>query len=208
MSEKNIKVIAFDIGGVLTKTNFKGFYTKLDNLAKEYNINPHKFHKRRSKYSKKFMIGKFSDKEFKRKVLNNLDVKNKKEFIIKWGKALESSIKIDKEVYSLIYKLKKNYITLSFSNVTPMFHKIRLKKEVYRHFKYNILSHQIGLRKPLIKFYRLLIKKAKAKPNEIIFIDNDYDNLTPARDLGINTILYKNSKQLTKDLKKLGIKIK
>jgi len=205
--DNEIKAIVFDIGSVVTKTDFNGFNRKLTKLAKDYKINSDKFHKLQGKYSKKSMIGKLSDNEFKGKILNELDVKNKREFIKKWDNFLDLSMKLDKKVYSLISKLKRNYIIVSFSNVTPMFHKMRVRKRVYRHFKYNLLSHQIGLQKPSLKFYKLLINKAKVKPREIVFIDDNKENLIPAVKLGMKTILYKNNNQLIRDLEKLGVKI-
>ncbi|MEK6873758.1 MAG: HAD-IA family hydrolase [Nanoarchaeota archaeon] len=206
--DNKIKAIVFDIGSVLTKTDFKKFHARLDRLSEEHEIDPNKFHDLRSKHLDKLMIGKMSDKEFKRKVTNELKIKDKKDFIIKWDNALESYMILDKRVYSLIAKLKKNYLVVSFSDVTPMFHKMRVRKKVYAHFKYNLLSHQIGIKKPSLKFYKLLLKKIKVKPNEIIFIDDKVYNLSPAENLGMKTILYKNNKQLIKDLKKLEVKLK
>ena len=206
MSDK-IEVIVFDIGGVLTKTSHKEFYLKLDRLAKEYNIDPNIFERLRIKYSKSSSLGKLSDEEFKRRILNELGVKNKGDFTEKWDNSLYQCMKINLGVYFLISKLKKNYIIVSFSNVTPMFHKIRLKNKVYDLFHLNFLSHQYGLKKPSINFYKTLIKKVDVPTNRMIFVDDREENLVPAKKLGMKVILFKNNKQLIGDLKKLGIKI-
>lgn len=202
-----IRVIAFDIGGVLTKTNFKEFYTKLDRLAKECNTDPELFKNLRKKYSNESMVGKVTYGKFKKKILGALNVKNKRAFIDKWEDFLYSAMNINNELSAIIFKLKKNHILVSFSNVTPMFHSIRHKKGVYSHFKMNLLSHQTGLKKPSIKFYRLLIKKMKVKPSEMVFIDDNRDNLIPARKLGMKTILYTDNKRFVKDLNKFGINV-
>ena len=208
MINQKIKVIAFDIGAVLTKTDFKEFNDNLNNLAEKYNVDGKKFYKLRIKNFHTALIGKRTDKQFKSEILTKLNIRNKKEFSNKWDNALELSMGVDKEIYSLIPKLKKYYTIISFSNVTPMFHKIRLKKGVYRHFKHNILSHQTGLKKPRANFYKLLIKTVKVKPQEILLIDDGEANIIAANKLGMKAILYKNNKQLFKDLKKLGVKLK
>ena len=57
MIKNQIKAIAFDIGGILTKTDFKKFYVKLKKLSKDYQIDSNKFHSLRVKYSKDSVVG-------------------------------------------------------------------------------------------------------------------------------------------------------
>jgi putative hydrolase of the HAD superfamily len=52
------------------------------------------------------------------------------------------------------------------------------------------------MRKPNPRIYKLLIKKMKLVPSEIIFIDNQIWNINPAKKIGMQTILFKNNKQL------------
>ena len=47
----------------------------------------------------------------------------------------------------------------------------------------------------------------KLKPEECIFIDDLKETLKPARKLGMKTILFRNNKQLVRDLRKFNIKI-
>lgn len=205
---KDIKVIAFDIGSVVTKTNHNLFYRSLDKLAIQNDVDPKEFEELRIKYGRDSFIGKISDSEIKLKIMKKLGVKDKRDFAKKWDNALDPCMKLNKEVYFLLTKLKKQYTLVSFSNVSPMFHKMRIKKGVYNHFKFNLLSHQEGMRKPDVKFYKLLIKKLKVKPNQIIFIDDRTENLIPAKKLGMKVILYKNNRKLIKDLERLGVKVK
>ena len=45
------------------------------------------------------------------------------------------------------------------------------------------------MRKPDIEFYELVLDENDLKPQETVFIDDSEQNLPPARELGINTIL-------------------
>ncbi len=65
-------------------------------------------------------------------------------------------------------------------------------------------SAKMGLRKPHKNIYLMALKKLKASPQHCIFIDDKPENITPAKELGIHTILYQqNFLDLRKKLKKL-----
>ena len=70
-------------------------------------------------------------------------------------------------------------------------------------------SALLGMRKPGSQIYELVQKKLKAKPEEIIFVDDrDYNLAEPAK-LGWNTILFTgNVPAVIKALKKLGVKVR
>lgn len=46
---------------------------------------------------------------------------------------------------------------------------------------------------------KYLAKRFNVKPNEVIYIDDQEDNLSDAKKLGIHTILYKDFKQFKKE---------
>ena len=53
--------------------------------------------------------------------------------------------------------------------------------------------------------FELILEKLDAKPEQCIFIDDVQGNLDIAKSLGIDTIIFKNSDQLEKELKLLDI---
>jgi len=57
--------------------------------------------------------------------------------------------------------------------------------------------------KPELAIYRLTLKKLEVNPEESIFVDNKEVNLIPARELGMQTILFQNPEQLKNDLQKI-----
>lgn len=207
MEVKNkIKAIVFDVGGVISYEK-KSKVSKLGKLAEKYKVNPIKFQNLRAKYSKQALIGRISAKEFQSIIVKRLKIKNKKKFVGEWERIFKNKFKVDKKVNKIINKLSKNYTLATLTNITQMLDEVRIKHKVYKHFKYNITSYEYKTKKPLIKIYKILIKKLKISPHKIVYTDNHERNLLPAKKLGMKTILFKNSKQLCSDLKKLSIKL-
>lgn len=202
---KIIKAIVFDVAGVLCKKNMHKIYPLLDKLAESYKVNSLQFRELRKKYAKSALTGKISAGEFKNIIVNRLRIVDKKDFIKKWDKIVEGELSIDKKAEKTVNKLKKNYILATLTNVTEMMDQPRIKHRLYKHFKVKLASYQLKTKKPQMKFYRLLIKRLGVNPKDIIFIDDDKENLLPAENLGMKTILFKNNKQLIYELKKLGV---
>ena len=53
-----------------------------------------------------------------------------------------------------------------------------------------LISGDLGLRKPSPEIYRHAIGTLKARPEEIVFVDDRPHNLDAARDLGVRTVLF------------------
>lgn len=202
MENKKIKAIIFDVGGVLTKVN--GF--TLDYVAKKLNIelklliekrNPEYSLLRKGKINKKIAFTKISKKL---KIHGNKLEKSLDE-------AFRKTHKKNNSIINLSRKLKRNYKIAILSNQIIIQDRVMKKMGIYKFFDRIVLSYKTGSAKPELKIYKITLKKLKLKPEECIFIDNLIFNLKPAKKLGINTILFKNTKQLKKDLIKLGIKI-
>lgn len=199
--KKEIRAIIFDIGEVLYKENI----SKNNKYLKKYKNYYNRFLIHRKKYIHLAQTNKISPDKYFELISKGLGI-NKKLFMKSYIKARSDSIKINRVVERILIRLKKNYIIGTLTNITTINHRLRIKKKVYKNFNIKFISCIEGLRKPDTRFYKLMIKRTKFHPNEIIYIDNEKEFLIPAKKLGINTILYKNSKQLIKDLKKLGVK--
>ena len=203
-SKKEIKVIIFDIGGVLLQSSY---HKVIKRLAKIYNLDAEKLFKIIIKYSKQIQTGKISLKKYYQSISKELNLKNPKELAFIWNFLIGKKFKINSGVEKIIKNLRKKYLVGTLTNVSKNHEIVRVKKKAYRHFKIKLTSLDHGLMKPDIRFYELLIKKLKVCPEKIIFIDNHEENLIPAKKLSIKTILFKNNRQLIKDLKKFGVKI-
>jgi epoxide hydrolase-like predicted phosphatase len=196
-----IKAIFFDIGGVLYNENISKNNKNLKKFTNYYD-----FLKFRKRYIQLAQTNKISSDEYFCLISKKLNI-DKDYFMNSYLQARKESIILNKSVEKIIKKLKKSYLIGTLTNITSFNHKLRLKKKVYQHFKLKLISCKECLRKPDIKFYKLIIKKTKLLPEQVIFIDDEKEMLLPAKKLGINTILFKNSSQLKNNLKNFGIKI-
>ncbi|MBI2629592.1 HAD-IA family hydrolase [Candidatus Pacearchaeota archaeon] len=198
-----IKSIFFDIGGVLVKEDRKKQYAQ---LAKIMHFNLKEFQKLRKSRVKLFAEGKTSEKQYLQLFSNAFEIDIKK-LKYNWISLAKKYYKINKPVEKTIQKLKNSYILGTLTNIIPLHHKVRKTDNPYKYFKINILSFEQGYSKPDIKFYKLILKKTGLKPKEIIFIDDYSPYLKPAKKLSMKTILFKNNKNLVRDLRKLEVKI-
>ena len=118
----------------------------------------------------------------------------------------------DPEGWQQINTVRKNRIPketyrigLMSNTEMPMVRFFKTRK--YKWFDPEIFSCKVGARKPEAKIYEILLRKLELKPEEIVFIDDRKENIDAANQIGINGILFKNSKQLKKDLLTLSVKL-
>jgi putative hydrolase of the HAD superfamily len=65
------------------------------------------------------------------------------------------------------------------------------------------LSYEIGIRKPDRKAYELVLKDQDVKGAECVYVDDLEENLIPAGELGMKTILANNPKQVVDTIKRI-----
>jgi len=204
MKKEEIKVIAFDMGGVLVGElkDFGGY----EAIARDLHLCPDKFLRARQKYFRQALVGEESSKRYINDIADELGV-SPVSLEKNWTLELKKVMKQNKLLYSKLNKLKKNYLLGILTNVTDHNEKFREKLGLYKPFHFKVSSLNAKTRKPFLKIYNLFIKKSKCKPSEIVFIDDYQKNLVPAQKTGMHTIHFKNNKQLFKQLKKLGVRI-
>lgn len=103
---------------------------------------------------------------------------------------------------------KKGFITCILTNnwlddSTQRSSVAQLMYELRPHFDFLIESCQIGMAKPDPQIYKFVLETLKASPNEIVFLDDIGANLKPARDLGMVTILVRDSDKALQELEKV-----
>jgi HAD superfamily hydrolase (TIGR01509 family) len=109
------------------------------------------------------------------------------------------------EMLSLINKLKQNYRLAILSNSDLLNSTKYTSLGWYSSFDPLILSHELHILKPDKKIYEIALGQLNLPGNECLFIDDQERVLVPARDLGMDTILYKSIDQLKAELKTRGI---
>lgn len=153
-----------------------------------------------------FESGRIGEKEFLRRFKAECGIQCSDEFL---EAACADIFWPNPEVCELIPRLKPRYRILLGSN-TNIIHSRFFKKQfadVLRHFNALIMSHEIGVRKPNVDFYRHCQQHAQGKPDEILFVDDVADNVLSARTLGWHGIVYRPKDGLSSKLAGVGVRL-
>ena len=94
----------------------------------------------------------------------------------------------DKDIFT---KLKKDYPDIKLIIATN--HISYIKDIIHNNFNTTylddiIISSNIHKIKPTKDFYQYILDKYNIEPNELLFLDDNIDNVNGAKELGINTI--------------------
>ena len=200
-----IRGIIFDIGGVIVDGRIKSFlehFVKTTGFSKE------------QLYSIIMMGGEWdlmekglmTEEELKLKIEKEHGIKP--DLMEKMADDWRCTLSLIPETVEIIKKLKGRYKLFALSNVDEVTTRKCFEKfGFYRHFDGLVFSWEVHMRKPEPEIYHYVLKNMDLKPEETVFIDNYPPNLPVAKKMGIQTILFKNPKQLVQDLKKLGVEV-
>ncbi len=176
----NKKLLIFDMIGVLTNESFliKSMFQKLNP-----NIDIDKVQKHYDDYK----INKINNKEF----WENIGFKNN---FVDFEKKLINEIKFRKNTIKVLKELKEKNELALLSNIPKEWGEMILKKyNLEKYFTEIIFSGNVGMKKPDIGIYKLLLKKfSNIKPSNIYFIDDQLKNLSVGKKMLMQSIFFKN----------------
>ncbi len=191
-----IKIIAFDLDGVLVKENcyFSQLFEKLYNVPHEefYEVmKSFKMLTRTKRNESNFAI--FHD------LLERYKIKiSEKEFFDLWL----NNFKTNKDAVDIAISLKKKYkIAVISDNFQERAEFFRTKIKWFRDFDYSIFSSDIGFTKKSTEIFMKFLNDNKVSPQEVVYIDDDKENIETARSIGIRGVVFDNINQLKNDLK-------
>ncbi len=199
---KRIKAIIFDIGGVI----YLGEQKSNAYMQEKLRFDEDFWFGAVKNIWNDLCIGKIKEEEGIAEMAKNLGVGQEKLKNL-WIRCFKERFILNKPILNIIEKLKKNYKTAVLSDQWILPYRILITKRLKQMFDVSIYSHEAKVRKPDLKIYNITLKKLGLHANECIFIDDLEYNLKPAEELGMETILFKNNKQLLRELKKLGVEI-
>jgi len=102
----------------------------------------------------------------------------------------------------------KNHFLATINNEVLELNLYRLEHfGLRRYFPVFFSSCFLGLRKPDEAIYRLALQVTQEAPANCIFIDDREVNLECPRELGLNTILFRDAAQLRSELTEAGIEL-
>ncbi|HEY8782633.1 MAG TPA: HAD family phosphatase [Mucilaginibacter sp.] len=108
-----------------------------------------------------------------------------------------------------IFRQLKNsgkYKIYALTNWSAETFPVALNRYEFLHWFDNVVvSGTEKMRKPTPEFYRLLLDRHLVKPEEALFIDDNYRNIVAAEKLGIKSVHFATAEQLREKLKELSV---
>jgi len=198
-----IRAIAFDLGGVLFS---EGKSVALEKLAAV-----HGYERRlvgvilSSPKSIQLRKGLISDEDFWQWAQQQLPSGYDSRLI---QQEWYNGYVLDKDIYELIANLQKKYSMIAFSGNIKSRVAFLEGKYHFRHlFDIEVYSFDFHMTKPEREFVRAMIEKSGVRPEEIVYIDDNESYAKPARDLGVNVVIYQRGEieRLRQELRGKGV---
>lgn len=198
-------LVMIDVGGVLLDHKESRHYRK---ISKELGIPEKEFQRMGNKLARSLERRKMRMPEVEKAILEKFRIKEKSKVRGVWARTFRQSVRKNEEVIDLLEKLSKKGYSIAITTNTNISDYLVLYGrngvlKVLR--KYRIFaSCYMGTAKPDKRYYQQVIRTMNCSQERALFIDDKKENLKPANELGITTILFTNYKQLILDLSKLG----
>lgn len=192
-SKTTIKAIVFDFGNVIINIDIEKTVLAFSKLTFK---SPARIKQlfAEGEVFKKYETGFYSDDEFRDVIRQILSYPlNDQEIDQAWNALL---LDVPRKRLDFLETLKMKYPIYLLSNTNNIH--IEQCKHYFRNtfgianfetiFNEVFLSYKMGLWKPEYKIYDTVINKIGFKPEEILFLDDNQDNIDAASDMGIKCI--------------------
>ncbi len=148
--------------------------------------------------------GKLDEERYWKYVSDNLGISEKRTRQLR--NALYNYSTFNEGMKPLVKKLRKRYRVAALSSIIiGWVEALEKKYKISNHFHEHHYTYDHGVDKPSEKFFLSAAKKMKVKPEDCIVIDDNRSFLAAVKKTGAKTILFRNAKQLERDLKKMGV---
>jgi putative hydrolase of the HAD superfamily len=191
-----IKAVVFDWGGVLIDNPTEGI---LQYSREALGIGTGCMLAAYRKLMPYFQEGRISEEEFWKGVRRRTGAKGQLPASL-WLTAFEKSYVERTDVFAVAAELHgRGFRTAILSNTEKPARPL-MNREPYRIFDPIVLSWEVGSSKPQRRIFEALIEALASDPPEILLIDDVEANVTAARDLGLQGLLFTDAEKLRKDL--------
>ena len=122
----------------------------------------------------------------------------------------EASVKLYPHVLPMLLQLRQRKIRTGLVSNSSTFAIEQLKKhtELMKYVDFSVFSYELGVLKPNVRPFKLVLEKANCRPEEAIMVGDRHEfDLAPAEKIGMGTVLFRDYSQLKEDLGKLGVEL-
>lgn len=201
----DMKTITFDLDGLYFPNGKANFIESLEKLGVNADETKRVFLKS-PQMNQEYKNGKMTDEQFWTWAVSELKLD------ISWQettKLLIESYDVDVNVVSTVKKLRAlGYKTAICSNNFPArISGLQEKFGFLNDFDIIVLSYEVGESKPSKTIFEELVNKSGFEARSVVFADDNLENLTGARAVGITTFLYEGFEKYLEQLKSIGVNI-
>jgi len=200
-----VKGITFDLDGVYFIDGKSNFIKSVVCLGVSEEETVRVFLKS-DRMNKEYKEGKISDQEFWTWAISEWGVDESVEEVVD---LLIQGYEVNQPVRDIVKKVRANgYKTLVCSNNFPA--RIKGLQERFgflNDFDTTVFSYKVEATKPSEKIFEELVSQSGLDPEEILFADDNPNNLAGAEKIGITTFLYEEFDSYLQKLRELGVKI-
>jgi len=191
-----IKAVIFDWGGVLIENPTEGI---LRYCREVLGIGTGCMLAAYRKLIPYFQEGKISEEEFWKGVRRRTGAKGGLPASL-WLEAFEHSYVEKKDVFAVAHAIHgRGFRTGILSNTEKPSRPI-MERDSYRIFDPLVLSWEVGSAKPQRRIFEVLIETLHLNPHEVLLIDDVAANITAAKDLGLQGLVFTDAETLRSDL--------
>ncbi len=200
-----IKAITFDLDGVYFINGKANFIANLVNLGVDESEAKRVF-LQSDQMNKLYKTGQLEDEEFWTWASSEWNIGRSWQELID---LLISGYEVDSNVRDIVKKVRANgYKTLICSNNFPArIEGLDKRFGFLSDFDGKALSYEVGFAKPDTKIFQELINVSGVEASEIIFSDDNVENITGAKSLGIETFLFAGFENFLTTLKSKGVNV-
>lgn len=107
----------------------------------------------------------------------------------------------------LLVELKQNYQLFALTNTNSIHSAVWQIKyaDTLQHFQKVFSSHELKERKPDKRAYQIVLDYLQVAPQQVIFLDDNSDNVKGAAQLGLKTMLVTSYEQMVAELRITGL---
>jgi len=197
----NITTLIFDFGGVLINLDLPRCIQRFKNLGFE-NVDRYLSNFGQSDFFLQYENGMINTPQFRDEIRKHTNKALTDEQIDDaWCTFL---CDIPQQKLDLLTRLKDDFRLLLLSNTNPLHIELSAKNElskrgktIHDYFDKCYLSYEMGLTKPYPEIFQAVLKDARLKPEECLFLDDGTKNIEQANKLGFQTHLVSSDEDLS-----------
>lgn len=189
-----IKILIFDFWGVVSIND--GWPSIARELSKRLRCEEGEIRNKLYNEETQYILGLETTKDFWKRTAPTVPFKD-------FYDILSLSYQLNEDLLHLLKKLRHHYqILLLSDNIEPTTTTLRQNKNLNEVFSQMYFSNELHMtkRSKTKKIYEYILKELDLRANECAFVDDNTENLSAPKEMGIHTIHYQNFNQFKKEL--------